>query len=411
MRKILIALLVFLSIGYGCMGSETVPVPPTKPVSVHPALIKFAKNLFTPAYYKGELSWDNAEFILHSSSNGRILTADANYSAPVSFGYCDERIYICSTPDSPEITNIKSNQKVLFSVDRYKEGEGWVSINIFGKARIIHDPEEKTIAFACFRLAYLNSPNEVEQKVAEMKVTPPADIMPKMPDTPIAMIEIIPEKMTSRLLDVPLNWLPKMPYLTDENLIPNPGNNVLDEKEAKIFQGNLPADTTKWVLYSCSVGRINTQGKDYPYSVPVNYAYFGGKVYLHPKNWGEKIENIKKNPHVSFSVDRFTKGKWMSVNVSGEANIIDDPVRINLLMNKYTVALNSSDYTKIEEITAQIKESPGDPKMTNQPGSQMIMIEVIPYIITSQINNLSLNAVKLPYVLEGSLLKTAAERQ
>ncbi|MFA5795407.1 MAG: pyridoxamine 5'-phosphate oxidase family protein [Candidatus Brocadiia bacterium] len=416
MRKALVALLVFFTAIYGCTSSASGPVEPTKPVSVQPALKEFAKNLITPSYYKGELSWENVEFILHSSSNGRILTVDSEYpySVPVSFGYCKERIYIHSTPSGRKITNIQNNQKVLFTVDRYKEDEGWVSINIFGQANIIHNAEDKAMAMARFRLAYMSAPDEIEQKASDIKVIPPDGAMAKMPEVPMIMVEIVPEKVTSRLLGIPKEWLPKMPYLADENMIPAPVNNPLSEEDAKVFQGILPADTVKWALYSCSAGRINVQGKDYPYSVPVNYAYFNGKLYLHSKNWGEKIEDMKNNPRISFSVDRFTKTKWVSVNIFGEAKLIEDSAQISLLMNKYMAAFNSSDYTKIEEITAQIKDPSSDPKsreMMNRAGPRMVLIEITPHRITSKSNNMPLNQAKLPYVLEGLMFKTAVERQ
>lgn len=42
--------------------------------------------------------------------------------------------------------------------------------------------------------------------------------------------------------------------------------------------------------------------EDYPYAVPVSYVYYKGKIYFHSAKAGHKIDSIKKNPKVSFTV-------------------------------------------------------------------------------------------------------------
>lgn len=398
----------------GCNGTtENTVVSPVRPVSVQPALKALAQDLVTPSYYKGALSWENAEFILHSSSVGRIITFDPDYpySIPVSFGYCKERIYIHSAPTGRKITNIQNNQKVLFVVDRYKEEEGWASIHIFGQARIIHDPDEKAIGLARFSTAYRSKPDEVEQKASEINTTPPDGGSGghgggMTATSPMSIIEIVPEKVTSRILGVPKAWSGKLLYLADENVPAITFKELPDED--KIFQGILPKDTVKWHLYSCSEGRVNTYGKEYPYSAPVNYSYFDGRIYLHSKNWGEKLDGIKNNPKVSFSVDRFSDNKWFSINIFGEAKIIDDPAKMDLLMFKYSTVFESTDASKVEDALALIKEAPVDPKreeMMKRMGQRMVLVEITPHRITSKTSGMPLNKAKLPYVLEGALLK------
>ena len=39
-----------------------------------------------------------------------------------------------------------------------------------------------------------------------------------------------------------------------------------------------------------------------PYSVPVNFVYLNGKIYFHGAAEGYKLDCMKKDPHVSFSV-------------------------------------------------------------------------------------------------------------
>jgi hypothetical protein len=40
----------------------------------------------------------------------------------------------------------------------------------------------------------------------------------------------------------------------------------------------------------------------YPYTVPINYAYKDGKIYLHCGKSGHKLDAIEKEPKVSFCV-------------------------------------------------------------------------------------------------------------
>lgn len=83
-----------------------------------------------------------------------------------------------------------------------------------------------------------------------------------------------------------------------------------------------------------SFATINLDGS--PYVVPVNYVYYNGKIYFHCALKGRKLENIKHNPRVCFSVyitDRIvlakkaddTSVRYRSVIVNGKARLIDDP--------------------------------------------------------------------------------------
>ena len=77
----------------------------------------------TPDLYQGELAWSDVEYVLHSSAVGRLITNDGEnpYSVPVSFGYCQKRIYFHSSTMGKKMNNIIDNPKVAFVVDRYNE--------------------------------------------------------------------------------------------------------------------------------------------------------------------------------------------------------------------------------------------------------------------------------------------------
>lgn len=70
---------------------------------------------------------------------------------------------------------------------------------------------------------------------------------------------------------------------------------------------------------------------DYPYTVPINYAYEHGKIYFHGAKQGHKLDAIKKHNKVSLCVidkDELVKDElttyFRSVIIFGKATIISD---------------------------------------------------------------------------------------
>lgn len=58
------------------------------------------------------------------------------------------------------------------------------------------------------------------------------------------------------------------------------------------------------ILYLTNIGRLATNGKDgYPYIVPVNFVSLEGNIYFHCAPKGEKLDNLRRDPHVCFEVD------------------------------------------------------------------------------------------------------------
>ena len=57
------------------------------------------------------------------------------------------------------------------------------------------------------------------------------------------------------------------------------------------------------ILKTSPNGTLALYGENgYPYSVPVNVVYSDGKIYFHGAAEGYKLDCMKKDPHVSFSV-------------------------------------------------------------------------------------------------------------
>ena len=58
---------------------------------------------------------------------------------------------------------------------------------------------------------------------------------------------------------------------------------------------------------------------DLPYVIPMSYVYHDGKIFLHSRGKGKKVEYVTRNPRVCFQVDPLEKDRWSSVLVSGTA--------------------------------------------------------------------------------------------
>lgn len=83
----------------------------------------------------------------------------------------------------------------------------------------------------------------------------------------------------------------------------------------------------KVILQQGEYGVLSTASADgQPYGLPLNYCYVGDSIYFHCAAVGHKIENIKTNNKVSFTVvgktqvlpDKFTS-KYDSAIVFGKA--------------------------------------------------------------------------------------------
>ncbi len=85
------------------------------------------------------------------------------------------------------------------------------------------------------------------------------------------------------------------------------------------------------ILKTSPNGTLALYGENgYPYSVPVNFVYLNGKIYFHGAAEGYKLDCMKKDPHVSFSVigkddiakENFTT-LFSSVIAFGTVRVID----------------------------------------------------------------------------------------
>lgn len=105
-----------------------------------------------------------------------------------------------------------------------------------------------------------------------------------------------------------------------------------------------------------TIATLNSDGT--PYVTPIHFVYENGKIYFHGLGAGQKIENIKNNPLVSFNTYNMdcylyddegkpcdTNTKYQSVNIQGAATLVDDIAEkreiLRLIIGKYTPDLSA----------------------------------------------------------------------
>src|ERR671912_68138 len=109
-------------------------------------------------------------------------------------------------------------------------------------------------------------------------------------------------------------------------------------------------------LNSQPVGRIaSLDSNGYPQIIPMNFVYHDGAIYMHSHPFGEKLDNIRRNPNVGFEVDQHicflpsyyfhptdasqADTLYISVVIKGTAVIVEDNEEkakaLNGLMEKY----------------------------------------------------------------------------
>ena len=104
------------------------------------------------------------------------------------------------------------------------------------------------------------------------------------------------------------------------------------------------------------VGRVaSLDGSGYPQVIPMNFVYHDGAVYMHSHPFGEKLDNIRRNPNVGFEVDHHicflpsyffhptdasqADTLYISVVIKGKAEIVhgneEKALALSALMEKY----------------------------------------------------------------------------
>ena len=118
-------------------------------------------------------------------------------------------------------------------------------------------------------------------------------------------------------------------------------------REMRRIKCKLSNETAEKILREGIFGILALNGdENYPYAVPINYAYEGGRIYFHSAKDGHKIDALKNNPKASFCVvdkheviaEEFTS-YYTSVIAFGKMRIAEGEEKIhglNLLAAKYS---------------------------------------------------------------------------
>lgn len=122
----------------------------------------------------------------------------------------------------------------------------------------------------------------------------------------------------------------------------------------------LPEAETIAMLQSCTSGVLAVQGDDdYPYAVPLSFAYEDGKLFFHSATAGHKLDAIERSNKASFCViaaddivpSEFTT-RFRSAIAFGKARVVtdDDEKRHALLClaEKYSPSYLEAADTEID---------------------------------------------------------------
>lgn len=102
-------------------------------------------------------------------------------------------------------------------------------------------------------------------------------------------------------------------------------------REMRRFKQLLSEEDVQAVMSRGTNGVLACLGDDdYPYAVPLSYAYYNGKIYFHAAKDGHKIDAIAKHPKVSFAVvdeDKIVSAEYTtyfrSVIAFGQARTVE----------------------------------------------------------------------------------------
>lgn len=74
-------------------------------------------------------------------------------------------------------------------------------------------------------------------------------------------------------------------------------------RELRRREKAMPREEAEELLKNGSYGVLSTCGDDgYAYGVPLNFVYDGRSIYFHCATEGHKLDNLRRNPKISFCV-------------------------------------------------------------------------------------------------------------
>lgn len=134
-------------------------------------------------------------------------------------------------------------------------------------------------------------------------------------------------------------------------------------RKMRRFKQQLTDNESIEILEKGKTGVLAVMGDEgYPYTVPINYVYENGKIYIHCAKNGHKIDAIKNCDKVSFCVidkDDVVKYElttyFSSVVVFGKARILEDEQEIFRSAQVLGLKYNSDKQRVDKEIIQEMK--------------------------------------------------------
>jgi nitroimidazol reductase NimA-like FMN-containing flavoprotein (pyridoxamine 5'-phosphate oxidase superfamily) len=106
-------------------------------------------------------------------------------------------------------------------------------------------------------------------------------------------------------------------------------------------------------------GVLSFSHENEPYAVPINHAYEDGKFYFHCAVGGKKIDFIKRNPSVVYTIMKYygtpedfksrnnCHGKWESIIAYGNARYVENEQELQEILNNKFLKYYGKDKREI----------------------------------------------------------------
>jgi uncharacterized protein len=162
-------------------------------------------------------------------------------------------------------------------------------------------------------------------------------------------------------------------------------------------------------LKQAKTGYLGLADRYSPYVVPLNFAWLDGSIYIHGASEGRKMEMLKDNPQVCFTVSEDlgtltdpvpakTDTAYMSVMIFGKASVLAD-------MNEATAAMQ----TMLDKYVPGYFQTPLPKahieKYRSSLGSRTAVIKITPEALTAKENQVKEERMYYPGKTAGTDLK------
>lgn len=131
-------------------------------------------------------------------------------------------------------------------------------------------------------------------------------------------------------------------------------------RKMRRWKQEMPIEESNEILNAGSYGVLALHGdEDYPYAVPMAYAYENGKLYFHSAATGHKMDAVERDSKASFCVvsenvnipEKLTTA-YKSVVVFGKIEVIEEPAEkraaIEAIGKKYSLGYEAEAERQIE---------------------------------------------------------------